>query len=323
MNELISVIIPIYNQEKYLSRCLDSIISQTYRHLEIILIDDGSIDSSNKIMQKYADNDARIHILHKTNGGLSDARNAGLDIATGEYVTFVDSDDWIDKGYINILHQKMIEYCADIVSVGLLKIWDSKEQKVKATKRVEVLEYDREQAVTDMWYQREIDNCACGKLYRMSLFQEIRYPVGKLYEDLATTYQLIWKADKIIHLPRKLYYYFQHTGSIMARSFDRRNLDRIFVSEELLNWARGQSEAVRKAAEVRFFVSNIQVLREIPIGKEYSKEISLIQDNIKKYRKRVWKNRKAKTSIRCIACFSMLNIRVLKQLGHLYKLIYR
>lgn len=323
MKELISIIIPVYNAEQYLPRCLNSVTGQTYQNLEIILVNDGSTDNSKTIMESYADKDNRIRIIHKENGGLSTARNAGLDIVHGAYITFIDSDDWVHKEYVESLYHNLVNFHADIVGVGLQKIWDISKQPVKVSKQIKVFEYDSEQAIEQMWYQKNIDNCACGKLYRTSLFQTVRYPVGKLYEDLATTYRLFWKADKIVNISEKLYFYFQHTDSIMSRSFDKRNMDRIFVSEELLNWACGQSEAVRDAAEVRFFVSNIQVLREIPIEKEYSKEISMIQDNIKKYRKKVWKNKEAKTSIRCIACFSVLDIRVLKQLGHLYKMIYR
>lgn len=323
MNELISVIVPVYNQEKYLVRCLDSLIQQTYHCLEIILIDDGSTDNSNSIMQKYAKDDNRIQIVSKANGGLSDARNSGLDIASGKYVTFVDSDDWVDIEYIEKMYQTLKKYSADIVVVNPVKVWNTSKVNRNISKYSKIFEYNSSQAIADMWYQRNIGNYACGKLYSIELFRGIRYPVGRLYEDLATTYKLFWQAHRIVYFTEKLYYYFQHTGSIMSRPFDKRNLDRIYVSKDLLDWAYGQDDELIKAAETRFFVSNLQVLREIPVDEEYSEELAILKGNITQYRNSVWKNRKAKISVRCMAALSILDIGLLKKLGDIYKMIFK
>lgn len=303
-------------------------------------MDDGSTDDSGRMIEEFAKKDSRISVFHKENGGLSSARNAGLEAACGEYITFLDSDDWVSENYIERLYQLITDYQGDIAGIGLKKVWTAEGEgstagkagrNEKANVKTEdtgaekpcVRIYGSTQAIAEMCYQRSVDNCACGKLYRASLFREIRYPVGKLYEDLATTYRLLWEAEKIVYSSEKLYYYFQHEESIMFRPFDKRNMDRITVSRELLCWTAEKERELQEAAAVRFFVSNVQVLREIPLREEYREELALVKDNIRKYRRQVRKNKRAKASIRIIAAFSFLDVRLLQYLGNIYKKVYQ
>lgn len=323
MGELISIIIPVYNAEHYLSRCLDSVINQTYHDLEIFLVDDGSTDNSSKIMEDYANADTRIRIIHKENGGLSDARNVALNRISGEFISFLDSDDWINPKYIESLYHNLKTNCADISIVDTLKVWDNSTVNTTISSHPQIREYTPVSAIADMWYQKQIGIQAWGKLYRTALFSDIRYPVGKLYEDLATTHLLFWGAHKIIYSSEPLYYYYQHSGSIMYRPFDRRNMDRIDAGAQLLFWAQSNCPSLIRAAQTRFFVSNIQVLREIPLQDKFASEIQTINRNIRQYRRAVLKNKEAKTSIRLIAFFSRIDYRLLKKLGSIYKLIYK
>lgn len=177
--ELISVIIPIYNVEKYLKKCIDSIINQTYKNLEIILVDDGSPDNCGKICDEYAKKDQRIRVIHKKNGGLSDARNAGIDIAKGKYIAFVDSDDYVEKEYIEIMYKELKKNNVKIVQCGINKISDNEEI-------IDNYGYLKDELINSQRIMEEkytkypISNVvAWNKLYDIDLFKNIRYPVRK------------------------------------------------------------------------------------------------------------------------------------------------
>lgn len=319
---LISIIIPVYNVAPYLIKCLESVQCQTYRNIEIILIDDGSTDDSGKICEEYAKKDSRIRVIHKKNGGLSDARNAGLNVFRGEYVSFIDSDDHVETTYIERLYQLMKSAEADISIVSFIRIYETKEEKRKEEKSV-VREYGNAEAISDMWYQKNITPSAWAKLYRRQLFSEIRYPVGKLYEDLGTTYKLFFLSTKIVYSSERLYYYLQRNEGIMRCKFSLKKMDRIRVSQELLIWCQKYCIELLPAAQTRFFIANMQVLRELPLDGHYKAETETIKRNIKEYRKKVIQNKNAKKSTRIIAICSIIDIRCLKFLGGLYKKIYK
>ena len=227
----ISVIVPVYNVEKYLNRCVDSILNQTFADFELILVDDGSPDNSGKICDEYAKKDKRVVVIHKENGGLSDARNAGIDIARGGYVTFIDSDDWIDSEYLNVLYKNATDNEADISAVNLHKEYDDKRDR--ACSVVEGTYVGAESM--DYLYNPEMAiyiNVACAKLYKISLFENIRYPVGRLHEDGFTTYKLYFRAKKVHFANDDLYYYYQRNDSIMNENFSIRRIDEYFVYRE-------------------------------------------------------------------------------------------
>lgn len=219
MSEVITIVVPIYNVENYLHRCVDSIVNQTYKSLEIILVNDGSPDSCGKICDEYAKLDERVKVIHKKNGGLSDARNAGIDIAQGEYISFVDSDDWIDEDYIKKLYQLLENTNSDISVCNFIR---TSTEKIQIDNSKEIIyEYSNvdalEQFVDKFYVQMVI---ACGKLYKRKLFREIRFPVGRIHEDEFTTYKLIYNAKKVVFTTSQLFFYWQREDSIMGAGFN-------------------------------------------------------------------------------------------------------
>ena len=234
IDKLISIIIPVYNVEMYLERCIESVVNQTYRNLQIILVDDGSTDTSGILCDNYADGDKRIRVIHKDNGGLSDARNAGIDVATGKYIMFVDSDDWIRKDCVEIL-AKAIQYSKKKISVCEY-LRTNKWEISEVSKEIDVVdlveEWTIEEAYRHLFLCKKIDNSVCAKLYERSLFQEIRFPVGKLYEDQFTTYKLFHSAQVITFVEQDMYFYYNRQGSIQNENFSLRKMDELDAAKE-------------------------------------------------------------------------------------------
>lgn len=220
MNEKITVIVPVYNVENYLEKCLDSLINQTYKNLEIIVINDDSTDNSGEICQEYAQKDNRIVYIEKENGGLSDARNAGLDRMTGSYVTFVDSDDWVELDYVEILYKKIIEYQADI-SVGNYYSYNEDEETyyfhIYGDSYYEKV-YDNVSIFENLYESQEMKSFALisawGKLYKAKLFDYLRFDKGKLGEDGYFNQKMYLSVNKVVYLNKGLYAYRQRSGSI-------------------------------------------------------------------------------------------------------------
>lgn len=213
---LISVIVPIYKVEPYLRQCLDSIVSQTYTNLEIILVDDGSPDGCPAICDEYAAKDNRIVVIHKENGGLSDARNAGLEICKGEYISFVDSDDWVADNYIEIMLNAGNKEEADIIVSKYIATTSDFSYKIRyISDKSQTL--NSIEATKKLWSADETTFVtAWGKLYKTVLWKSIRFPKGFIHEDEYTTYKLLYSAKKTIFLDIPLYIYYQRCDSIMA-----------------------------------------------------------------------------------------------------------
>ena len=228
MNELISIIVPVFNVEKYLMRCLDSIMKQTYENIEIIVVDDGSTDNSAKIIDNYSMKDKRIIAIHQENGGLSNARNNGLRKCNGNYVAFVDSDDYISEDYIEILYRLIKKYDVKI-SCCDYKIFSADIEELKQHKNKKYIEYvmDKEKYILEYLYSEGYYISAWGKLYKKELFNTIKYPEHVLYEDLNTTYKLALECDKIVCCNAKNYYYFMRADSITKENFSEKQFDMI------------------------------------------------------------------------------------------------
>lgn len=216
MQPLVSVIVPIYKVEEYLEQCVDSIINQSYKNLEIILIDDGSPDNCGKICDKYADMDSRIKVIHKSNGGLSDARNVGINIAKGDYLVFVDSDDWINKYMIEKLLDLAINKDLDIVECKFKEVYD-RNSVMDESKIGEVKVFNNKEALENHFNGQGLYRCVWNKLYKKYVFNEIRFPKGKLAEDLHTTYKLFFKANKVGLVDFIGYYYYIRPNSIIGQ----------------------------------------------------------------------------------------------------------
>lgn len=227
MQPLISVIIPMYNVEKYLRQCIDSVLEQTYQNLEIILVDDGSPDNCGKICDEYAELDSRINVIHKKNGGLSDARNVGIEIAKGEYITFIDSDDFITKDYVEYLYQLLENGNADM---SVCQRLDVDEEGVSLNIKINVKEQvvvGNRECMRAYVEERSVETAAWGKLYKTEMFKQVRYPVGKYHEDVFTTYLLIAQCEKIAIGSEQKYGYRSRTESITKSSFSKKHLDSV------------------------------------------------------------------------------------------------
>lgn len=219
MDELISVIIPVYNVKEYLSECIESLINQTYPYFEIILVDDGSTDGSQFICDEYSSNYEFIRVLHKENGGLSDARNKGLQYALGDFVIFVDSDDYVSPDFVEALAKGFNNESVDITCCCYQKFNDG-ESPLKKVENERILFMNSTQAMRFCYSKagRNVDIVAWNKMYRKCLFlnYSIEYPYHKFFEDLYTTFKLFYYARNIVIDMRPLYYYRQRRGSIMS-----------------------------------------------------------------------------------------------------------
>lgn len=231
---MISIIIPIYNVEKYLNKCIDSILNQTYSDLEIILVDDGSTDKSSEICEYYKEIDNRIRVIHKKNGGLSEARNVGIDIAKGEYIAFLDSDDWADENLYKRLYQLSQKYSSDISMCSFKWVQNEKEVLNKIDEEIVYSNLEALNKIYDKNYTNII--VAWNKLYHRKLFDNLRYPVGKIHEDEFLTPILIHRANKISITNKELIYYRQNSNSITNSKFSVKRLDYIYALENRLNY---------------------------------------------------------------------------------------
>jgi len=308
---LVSVIIPIYNVEKYLNRCIDSLIEQTYSDLEIILVDDGSTDTCGEICDEYTKIDKRVKTLHKKNGGLSDARNLGLDSAKGDYIHFVDSDDFVAVDAIELLACSIYDYGADIATFSHVKYYredanihdyDTLSNKQSSLSRID--------ALSSLLYQNNITNSACMKLYKRKLFDtNIRFPVGMMCEDLAITYRLFSEAEKVVINTASKYFYYQREGSTMRSKFKINRMDGLYHANDQLKFINSKHPELNLAAQSRLFAEAIYILIEMPFySKIYRKEHTSLSYVIHKYKKNILLDKKSSKFIRLGAFLSFLGL---------------
>ena len=289
---LISVIIPVYNVELYIQTCMKSVLRQTYTNLEIILVDDGSTDKSGLICDKYKKEDKRIKVIHKKNGGLSDARNIGIDLSSGEYITFIDSDDAVDPDYIEYLYKIITEKCCQISLCSFQLEFENKKKRYLMGNGKEELLSTRE-CLEKILYHDQISVSACGKLYRRDLFNKIRYPKGKLFEDVGTTYKLILMAPFISCGYKCKYHYFIRGNSITTGSFTPRKLDLLQQADQMAEDIVQQFPELYEAS-LRYKVwARFSTLNQmINVSPEFVLKRAEIIDYIKKCRKYVLRNPK-------------------------------
>ena len=218
----ISIIVPIYNVEKYLDECLNSIVNQSYTNLEIVLVDDGSPDNCPKMCDEWAKKDNRIIVIHKENGGLSDARNAGLNAITGDYFVFVDSDDFVHKDYIKILKDGIDKYNADICIASHIRFLNSVTQE-EIDSNYEL--HDSLQAYFRLanWHKDYV--VAWSKMYKTNIFRDLQFKKGKINEDEFYITEVYYKTDKIVYTPAKIYFYRENPNSITGKSFTPKNIN--------------------------------------------------------------------------------------------------
>ena len=223
--DLISVIVPVYNVEAYLDKCISSIVNQTYRNLEIILVDDGSPDNCPAICDAWKEKDSRIVVLHKENGGLSDARNAGMGAAHGEFISFIDGDDWIEPRFFEVLQHELEAQNADVAAVQYRLCWEGDAcERQNAYEHVTV--YDRQMAMR-LLIQNQIKQVVWNKLYCSAQIRDIPFEKGKVHEDEFWTYQVIGRIERFAAIDYIGYDYFQRAGSIMGAGYSPKRLDAV------------------------------------------------------------------------------------------------
>lgn len=271
---LISVIVPVYNVERYFSRCIESIKNQTYHNIEIILVDDGSPDNCPQMCDDYAKDDNRIKVIHQENMGSSVARNTGTDAASGEYITYVDSDDIIAPDFIMYLYNLVKKYNADI---GICRLLDCKDTIENGDQKKEEYCLNGKKAIEIMLYQCEFTTSASGKLYSRKLKEYLHFPKGKCHEDLMIIYKVLFFCNQIIYGQRQLYYYMHHAGSTSHSStFDNKYMDLKKAIDDIYEFVCLKSPDILDAAVARKFSCYTQILLVLDYSKnslELSNEI--------------------------------------------------
>lgn len=309
----ISVIIPVYNVKNYLDACMECVCKQTYKNLEIVIIDDGSNDSSGQMCDIWAKKDCRIRTVHKKNGGLSDARNSGIDIATGDYILFVDSDDLMSERLIEHLYKIIEKTDADIAICDAVHCYPGQAFIYVDETVCRIL--SSEEAMCEMMYQTSFLYAAWAKLYRRELFDNLKFPVGLLFEDVAIMYKVFAKANLIVYSNAKLYGYLHRANSITTSKFSRKNCDILSICNEQLSFAQAYSRKVYEAALSYQIVGALRIYLNAPRTIEFKKDLSECESIIKKNGNRVLRNVNCRKKLK----ISIILFRINK---HILRIIY-
>lgn len=287
---MISIVVPVFKVEKYINVCVDSILAQTYKDFELILVDDGSPDKCGAICDEYALKDNRIKVIHQKNGGLSAARNAGIELIRGELVTFIDSDDLIHPECMEIMHKEMTKHNADVCICAAARFKD--DIPLVSLSMTSNVITGREACLKQYGDNGVKYVTAWGKLYKSSLFSEIRYPIRKLHEDEATTYKVLYNSTKVCDIEDSLYFYRLNNEGIMHSAFNVRRYDGVKALEERARFYRevGDYELERKTIdEGKCLIAKLSLqarmagkYKEIPEEYRISKlaALKLIKNNV-------------------------------------------
>lgn len=284
----ISVVVPVYNVEPYLRKCLDSILSQTIQLDEIILVNDGSTDGSGRICDEYERKHENITVIHKPNGGLSSARNAGIEVAKGELIAFIDSDDWIEPDYFELLYEGIKGHDADISVVQFSKETNFDKIEYVSDTSHDWQVADRYEAMELLFSEKIIGFSACNKLYRARLFEGIRYPEGRLMEDKATTYKLIHRSGKIAINRSKKYHYYLRENSIIRGDFNKKNFDSLDIHEDIISFIDNHYPQLSTVVRGRYVYEAVRILfmmvRSRYIDKkDYKRCTAIVSKNIRHF----------------------------------------
>lgn len=309
--EKVSVIVPIYNVEDYLEECINSIINQTYKNLEIILVDDGSKDSSGKMCDNYQKKDDRIRVFHKKNGGLSDARNEGIKRATGKYICFVDSDDYIENNYIELLYNNIKKFNVKISVASYRYVFE--DGNIKNFEMASELML-KSSAMKKLFYENAFGNYAWNKMYDINLFNDIKFPIGRKMEDLGIMYLLIEKCSKIYFDSSIIYNYRQRKNSIVH------NINKNFLVDRLdLTIERFEHFKKNYAVFDELYVNLISICLdtyEYLYFDDYYSKICLNYLNSKELKKYFFElNLKKKIKFLCLKLNKKLYIKFFKKVG--------
>lgn len=283
MEILITVIVPIYNVKEYLNECVQSIVEQTYENMEIILIDDGSTDGSGKVCDEWKSKDARIVVIHQENGGLSAARNSGIAVARGMYITFVDSDDYIEPVFLEYLYAMLSRDKSDIASCQMRVVRDDDVNVPVRKARDYVVEGNRK-CMKAFLCTKDINPVAWGKLYKSELFRDIRYPVGRYHEDVFTSYKVIAQSRKISVGSKALYCYRKRADSITTQTFSMKHLDAIYGKIEQNKFIEKNYSELAVYSRAGIVYAANQCLLQYAKSEAYNKDVvEFIKKNYREY----------------------------------------
>ncbi len=279
MDEKISIIIPVYKVEEYLPRCLDSIIQQTYKNLEIILVDDGSPDKCGEICDKYAAEDDRIKVIHKENAGVARARNDGIEIATGDYISFIDSDDWIAENTYEILYNGLKEYDADCSVGGCVTVIDKDGcLSPQERERVGVRCVSAQEAMKGVLLN---GSAVWNRLFKREVFREIRFPIGRVNDDEVVALHAYAECEKIVFLDEDTYYYRIRSNSITTSKFSLRKVDCYYNSADNLEFVKKVCPELTQCAEFKYIKAMLYSYVNLKRMKK-DEQVKEVLGNIKK-----------------------------------------
>ena len=293
MKDLVSIIVPIYNVENYLERCLNTLKNQTYKNLDIILVNDGSKDNFEAIAKKFLD-DERFHLYSKENGGLSDARNYGMKYAKGKYICFIDSDDYIELDYIEVLLKNMVEKNADISICNFY--YEFNENLDKRDQRSGIYTFSNIDSIKEIY---KFDSYGVGvwnKLFKIELFEGIQFPYGKISEDYYVMYKIFYKANLVVYDTKPLYHYIQRTNSITKNKKVR--FDTLESSKEFLDFSK-EIPSLYEYAKMNYVYSAIALYNTGLVNKSLEKEdkkmlVGIIKDKKNTFTKEIVTNKRWK-----------------------------
>lgn len=287
----ISIVVPIYNVEQYLRRCIDSLLAQTYKHLKIILVDDGSTDNSGQICDEYAKTYENITVIHKKNQGLGPARNSGLDVVDTEYVAFVDSDDWISPETYEVMYERLTSYGCDVSTCGRIIVQEGKQDKKVFCLGKEIV-LTGEDAVGRFLLQKDLNMSACDKLFKTKLFNDVRFPSYYASEDIVPVYKVLSKANKVVLTGKPFYHYFFRVGSITRSSFSEKRFGTYIYSQEVAADARDKFSALAESANCFEYDALLMLWRAMRRSGYKGSEKKKIYKEIKKNYRRIFRNKK-------------------------------
>ena len=313
--DLISVIIPVYNVEKYIIRCIDSVLNQTYTNLEIILVNDGSTDTSGELCDELAKDDKRIRVIHKKNGGLSDARNVGSRESKGEYILFIDSDDYIHVDMINTLYKQIINESADVSVCGVMNVYlNNQNPQCKDAEIYFVCE--KEDFLREYLIGEKIPGSICNKLLKRTIVEQLNFPVGKIYEDAFYHYDLINVSEKFVVNTKPYYYYFHREGSITTTPFRKADLIYIYIYKKYFDLIKDRYVNLEEQGFFRLAYSYFYVLDKMLIEKNYQRfeEYDNVVNFLKNNALKIFKNKIFRKGRRISVLALMVNVRLYRKL---------
>ncbi len=306
----ISVIVAIYNTEKYLRHCIDSILAQTYKNFELFLVDDGSSDNCGTICDEYAMADTRIRVMHQNNQGQSAARNHASKIATGDFITFVDSDDYIEPDYLEYLLELQGKYNSDMSVGGFCYLYEGKTPKERNNENETNVLLNPTEALIRMNYNQGFGAMACVKLIRRELVLKYPFPEGQIYEDLAIFYRIVSDCNSVALGNRRIYYWLQHVGSTMRKKFDEKQMVGMDVVAAQIKFVEKECPEALKSAKYRYTAKAIELLSVCFNSGGDRKIFQRLKKEVSKYGNEVLIDRRAKSTMKLRILAVMLGYRV-------------